>query len=238
MRSSYGQELPRAAPASSYAPAPANAKEIPYDYVARFILDGATGRRHQDVINISIEGPFVATAIAYGFLPKARPIPDPILIDGSIPNSGPVTLLAQPLVNAPITFPATLSELLGELATRGLTAVFGSSLTFDTAQARASIAALVDRLTSPPLPPRDIDFKYSIVDSGTGRELQNLPILNLAGLGSADGQRPFRSFPKPMSFLPRSTIRIEVEEVSDNALLLGAELQLVLHGYKLLGAGT
>ena len=58
-----------------------------------------------------------------------------------------------------------------------------------------------------------IDFKYSIVDSGTGRELQNQPIHNIAGLGEATGERPFRPLAKPMLFMPRSTIRIEVEEI-------------------------
>ena len=63
-----------------------------------------------------------------------------------------------------------------------------------------------------------IDFKYSIVDSGTGRELQNQPIHNIAGLGESTGDRPFRPFAKPMLFLPRSTIRIEVEEISEGPL--------------------
>ena len=83
-----------------------------------------------------------------------------------------------------------------------------------------------------------IDFKYSIVDSGTGRELQNQPIYNIAGLGKADGDRPFRPFPKPMTFLPRSTIRIEIEEISEGPLYKDAELQIVLHGYKMLGFGA
>jgi hypothetical protein len=83
-----------------------------------------------------------------------------------------------------------------------------------------------------------IDFKYSIVDSGTGRELQNQPIHNIAGLGKADGDRPFRPLAKPMLFMPRSTIRIEVEEVSEEQLYVGAELFIVLHGYKMLGYGT
>ena len=63
-----------------------------------------------------------------------------------------------------------------------------------------------------------IDFKYSIVDSASGRELQNQPIHNIAGLGEAAGNRPFRPFAKPMLFLPRSTIRIEVEEISEGTL--------------------
>jgi hypothetical protein len=83
-----------------------------------------------------------------------------------------------------------------------------------------------------------IDFRYSITDSGTGRELQNLAIHKIAGLGKADGDRPFRPLAKPMLFLPRSTIRIEVEEISEAPTVIGAELYIVLHGYKILGYGT
>jgi hypothetical protein len=83
-----------------------------------------------------------------------------------------------------------------------------------------------------------IDFKYSIVDSGSGRELQNQPIHNIAGLGESSGDRPFRPFAKPMLFMPRSTIRIEIEEISQGPLYEGATLYIVLHGYKMLGYGT
>ncbi len=93
-----------------------------------------------------------------------------------------------------------------------------------------------------------IDFKYSIVDSGSGRELQNQPIHNIAGLGEATGERPFRPLSKPMLFMPRSTVRIEVEEISVGRMYgyedevtkqrVGAELFIVLHGYKVLGFGT
>jgi hypothetical protein len=86
----------------------------------------------------------------------------------------------------------------------------------------------------PPSNDRAIDFLYSIVDSGSGRELQNRPIHNIAGLGEPNGERPFRPFAKPMLFMPRSTIRIEVEEAS----AVAAELFIVLHGYKMLGYGT
>ena len=41
-----------------------------------------------------------------------------------------------------------------------------------------------------------------------------------------------------MVFLPRSTIRITVEEVSEGDLYQGAELYIVLQGYKMLGYGT
>ena len=145
-------------------------KEIPYDYVARFILTGNPGNRLQDVINISIEGAFVAVTIGYSFIPAP----------------------AKP----------------------------GTSPT--------------------PSNNREIDFKYSIVDSGSGRELQNRPIHNIAGLGEPNGERPFRVLAKPMLFMPRSTVRIEVEEVTGsdaNDKIVGAELFIVLHGYKMLGYG-
>ena len=147
--------------ASTLSPAATpTTKEIPYDYVARFILTGTSGNRVQDVINISIEGAFVAVTIGYSFIPVSR------------------------------------------------TAV------------------------------RSIDFKYSIVDSGTGRELQNRPIHNIAGLGDANGLRPFRVLAKPMVFMPRSTVRIEVEEITEDGTTKDAELFIVLHGYKMLSYGT
>jgi len=154
--------------ASDSTPPPSAApttKEIPYDYVARFVLTGIPNTRVQDVVNISIEGAFVAVTIGYSFIPVLKG-------EGSPTN---------------------------------------------------------DRL---------IDFKYSIVDSGSGRELQNRPIHNIAGLGDATGRRPFRPLAKPMLFMPRSTVRIEIEELSGGPLYAGAELQIVLHGYKILGYGT
>ena len=141
-------------------------KEIPYDYVAKFTLKGQRGNRVQDVINISIEGGFVAVAIGYSFI-SPRPTDGPSIVSD-----------------------------------------------------------------------REIDFTYSIVDSGSGRELQNRPIHNIAGLGEASGRRPFRPLAKPMLFMPRSTIRIEVEEISEEAVHKNAELFIVFHGYKILGYGT
>lgn len=143
-------------------------KEIAYDYVARFVLTGVRGNRVQDVLNISIEGAFVAVTIGYSFIPA--------------PTGTPPT---SPASNA-----------------------------------------------------RPIDFKYSIVDSGSGRELQNRPIHNVAGLGEPNGERPFRALAKPMLFMPRSTVRFEVEEITDDGSTMAAELFIVLHGYKMLGYGA
>jgi hypothetical protein len=188
------------------AAAAATIKEIPYDYAARFTLKGIRGNREQDVINISIEGAFVAVAIAYSFIPPPWDSLKTTLPPGSI------TLLNRFAALAPIEDPLMLAKCL-LLRTCG------------------------------------INFKYSIVDSGTGRELQNQPLHNIAGLGESNGERPFRPLAKPMLFMPRSTIRIEVEEISDGPLYgyefpvgsgrrIGAELFIVLHGYKVLGYGT
>jgi len=226
MRSGLAQEQERPVMRSSqesatFAP---SLKEIPYDYVARFTLEGKFGKRQQDVISISIEGAFIATAIGYGFLPRTPPLPGGI--------SGSFTL--EQVAAGALTFPASLGELLAQAAANELAKRL-AGISINTDEARVYLARVMGclfRLVC------GIDFKYSIVDSGTGRELQNQPIHNIAGLGKADGDRPFRPFPKPMMFLPRSTIRIEVEEISEGSLYAGAELQIVLHGYKMIGAGT
>jgi hypothetical protein len=197
---------PSAAP-SAITPMP-GAKEIPYDYVARFQLLGRRGERVQDVINVSVEGAFVAAAIGYSFLPARLPAPA-------------VTRLTN-----------TFSTIHGAILDvwRSLGGVANPT--------EEIYRCLAVRLCG-------IDFKYSIVDSASGRELQNQPIHNIAGLGEAAGNRPFRPFAKPMLFLPRSTIRIEVEEISEGGLYgdgvdrrNGAELFIVLHGYKILGYGV
>jgi hypothetical protein len=77
--------------------------------------------------------------------------------------------------------------------------------------------------------PEDVAFRYALFDTGTGRELQNQRLNNVAGLGIADGDRPFKRLARPMIFLPRSTIRVEIEEVYGHG-----EVFIVFQGYKLL----
>jgi hypothetical protein len=79
----------------------------------------------------------------------------------------------------------------------------------------------------------EASFLYSIDSGATGREYQNKAIHNIAGLGIANGDRPFRPFAKPVMFEPRSFIRIQVEEISGPP----GTLFIVLQGYKMLGAG-
>lgn len=78
--------------------------------------------------------------------------------------------------------------------------------------------------------PEALSFRYSIFDSGRGRELQNQLLHNVAGLGIATGERPFKRLARPLAFLPRSTIRVRVEERFGRGTLF-----IVFQGYKLLG---
>ncbi len=104
MRSAFGQaqeQAPlRSAPDIMPAPAAAPAaKEIPYDYVARFTLLGTKrGNRVQDVINISVEGAFVAAAIGYSFIPAdpaAAPLPPIQVAAGAQPDTSLLELIAE-----------------------------------------------------------------------------------------------------------------------------------------------
>ena len=187
-------------PQTAIAPA---TKDIPYDYVARFVLQGKRGNRVQDVINISVDGAFVAVAIGYSFIPARLPPSPGISLTAALPPPPDKTVewLLTNLIAPVLDDPRMLAQCLA-----------------------AKLCG--------------IEFKYSIVDSGSGRELQNQPIHNIAGLGEASGDRPFRPLAKPMPFMPRSTIRIEIEEISDGPLYVNAELYIVLHGYKMLGYGT
>jgi hypothetical protein len=87
-----------------------------------------------------------------------------------------------------------------------------------------AVAAPVDR----------IQFRYALFDDATGREFQSEPILNIAGLGIANGDRPFRYFARPIRFAARSTIRLEITEESE----FEGELHVSLQGYKVLGGAS
>ena len=93
----------------------------------------------------------------------------------------------------------------------------------------ASIASRLFEVVSPPAD--QIQFLYALFDEGPGREFQSEPILNTAGLGISNGDRPFRYFPKPIVFKPRSTIRLQITEISD----FKGDLHISLQGYKVLG---
>jgi hypothetical protein len=231
MRSGLGQ-VQESVPAAQTMPrngAQPTVKEIPYDYVATFALQGKRGNRVQDVINISTDGAFVAVSVGYSFLPE---LTKHVTITGITAAGGPEWSLNGSGRLGRLESPPQVLEgidagfLSAEVATQPL------------AQAEDRLVDPVALLQCRLVQTCGIDFKYSITDSGSGRELQNQPIHNIAGLGKADGERPFRPLAKPMLFMPRSTIRIEIEEVSQGLLYKDSLLYIVLHGYKMLNYGT
>lgn len=192
---------------------------IPYEYVADFTLNGEVGNLIQDVINVSVEGVFVATSIGYG-LKEERAEPLNVTIDSTHDTLGKVTIGDLPpevLIDGFRLNPQlrTLVSLNGRLDD-------------NLPMSQELRQKLFQRLK----PVDNFSFLLSLVDTGTGRELQNKPVNSLATLGRADGRRPFKMLPQPMVFLPRSTIRLQVEERTQGVT---GQLFITLQGYKVLG---
>jgi hypothetical protein len=226
---------------------PAERRSIPFDYAFRYELKGEPGRVINRVVTVSIEATFTAVSIGYGVVPKVQPIvfgPQPVAAGGLLTIAKGVkrSLLS-------ITFGELLQSLDPKLigTSRALSketgpeAVFKNGIKLNPDVVELALQDNGQALLDPDVvgklfqvvgaPAELIQFKYAIFDEGSGREFQSEPILNIAGLGSADGERPFRYFARPITFRPRSTIRMEVTEVSDFA----GELHVSLHGYKVLG---
>jgi hypothetical protein len=233
---------------SALASAGQERKAIPFDYAFRYRLDGTPGRVVNSVVSVSIEAAFTAVSIGYGVVPDVQPIvfgpAPPVLAGGPILFSlVPQTLasisLEQILKGLDARLKDTSTTLKGET---GAEAVFKNGLKLNPSVAELALQGnqlrpdVLERLFQVVgSPPDFIQFKYAIFDEGSGREFQSEPILNIAGLGSANGERPFRYFAEPIEFRPRSTIRMEVTEVSD----FRGELHVALQGYKVLGgSGT
>ena len=214
---------------------------VPFDHAARFELTGRPGNVVQDVINISAEGIFVATAISYG-LDEERGVPLPAtgIVAGSAVNPGDIRLDQIP--------PAALIE--GFRVDPALNRLVFAPEDALAARARGSVPdpALLAQPVAQPFfdgtgrrlilerrrAPRSLSFLLSIVDSSSGRELQDEPIHNLASLGKSNGERPFRLLSRPAVFLPRSTIRLQILERTEG---VAGTLFVVFCGYKVLAPG-
>ena len=242
---------PRGVATPSAAGAP-DKRGIPFDYAFRYDLTGRPGNVINSIVTISIEATFTAVAIGYGAVPKVQPIffGPPTQAFGVLPPGAPLSNLpAFSLTNITVgqivaslntSLAATSRSLRGET---GPEAVLrnGFKLNPDVAELVLQDINIGGNQLPPGVserlfqvigsPPELVQFKYAIFDEGSGREFQSEPILNTAGLGSANGERPFRYFAWPITFRPRSTIRMEITEVSD----FTGELHVSLHGYKVLG---
>lgn len=215
----------RGAPAAGAPPAEA---VLPYEYAATFRLTGRPGNIVQDVINVGPEGVFVATTISYGFEPEraaddvARTLAagaERDILPGDLPISRiPVDALIRGFRVNPkfdhLIFPAN-----GDFAPPG-------------AQGEWIPAAFSGSLFQKMRTPGPLSFLFNLVDTGTGREMQDTPVHNIASLGAASGERPFRQLARPVAFLPRSNLRLQVIEQSLDSV---GELFIVLSGYMIAG---
>jgi hypothetical protein len=222
-------------------------RTIPYDYAFRYELKGQPDLVQNNTVNVSIEAAFTAVSIGYGVVPKVQPItfglpppPDDIIAIAATRRS---------------VFAATLGDLLGTLSKAldedvtvsggkigpRTAVVLKDGLRFNPEFAEGIFLTggvgldeqiLREAFQAVGAPPERVAFKYALFDQGSGREFQSEPILNIAGLGSPDGKRPFRYFARPIEFAPRSTIRLQITEVS----AFQGELHVSLQGYKTLGA--
>lgn len=206
--------------ACAVSPPPPNGRAIPFDYVARLPLTGQAGNRVDQEVAISTEQSFIATSIGYGLDSADSVVPIAVPANATI-----VDLRAVQLQQFP---PSALMD--GIRIAPGFTrfAVAPSGVLNDQLSVR-----LADKIFESLNQPDSVSFRYALSDSGSGRDLQNQPIHNIAGLGSAAGERPFKQLSKPLRFGPRSTLRVTVEEHFGRG-----DLYLVLQGYQVLpGSG-
>lgn len=262
-------------------------RTIPFDVAFRHALTGEPGRISRQTLTVSVEAPFTAVAIGYGFVPTEAPkffgpavvgdfafAPAPIpvvggplrratdtleLIRAAIAGRPPTTPLASLEVRErTVLLPGPTDLKLADII-RSLGRVFGEGdflarrevgpqtaaalaggIRFNPALMRFFLQTDGRRLGPEELSvlfetvsvsPEPVQFLYALADEASGRDFQSEPILSIAGLGSAEGERPFRHFAQPITFAPRSVIRMEVTEVSRVA----GTLYVSLHGYKVLG---
>jgi hypothetical protein len=234
--------------------APLLRRTVPFDYAFRYQLKGEPNLVQNSTVIVSIEAAFTAVSIGYGVIPDVSPIKFGLRPAGTVIllAGGARTQFAQATLGDVIM---ALAQVLGEdidldpkapasgrrIGPRTAAVIRdGFRLNPDFAEhilLSSGLGPLGDEVVSQAFqavaaPPDQILFKYALFDDGSGREFQSEPILNIAGLGGSDGRRPFRYFARPIEYAPRSTIRLQITEVSE----FRGELHVSLQGYKTLGA--
>ena len=234
MRRDHGIDAQRqsgSAAAAGARPRPSGPRRLPYDARGRVRIRGRPGRAAASVINVDADGTFVADGDR---LRPGRGSPPP----APLPDRGDGDRL-------PDTF--RLGDIRPRRDYRPTRSSMASvpqpdnrSCSYECRRARApgldrviAQAAHAAPCSSTWCRAAKSSFFFSIVDSNSGRELQDEPIHNLASLGKTNGERPFRVLPQPLSFAPRSTIRLQVIENSEG---VRGTLFIVLYGYKILAA--
>ena len=201
-----------------------SARVIPFDYVTTFELSGRPQNQLESETTVNAEGGFVASSIGYGLLVEENDVPI------QVADAAPIDLAEVKLRSFPTSALLDGVRIRPDRARLAFTDNRAlPSLGLANGVPAATIGQLFERLNRP----EDVSFRYAIFDSGRGRDLQNQPLHNIAGLGSADGDRPFKRLARSMIFQPRSTIRIRIEENVGRGTLF-----IVLQGYKILAAGA
>jgi hypothetical protein len=238
-----GPRTMRMQPDPDFAPASDEQRAIPFDYTFRFNLEGEPERLVRSLVTVSVEATFIAVSIGYGVVPKLTPVifgPGIDDVGGSEgnPNLRNISIdsLFTALASALAETEDTLRDETGpEAAFKGgikLNPQFAELALSNGGQATLSDSVLRSLFQVVSAPADEIQFLYALFDEGSGREFQSEPLLNTAGLGISNGDRPFRYFARPITFDPLSTIRMDVIEKSD----FQGELHVSLHGYKVLGS--
>jgi len=239
-------------------------RTIPFDYAFRYRLTGRPGAVLNSTVTVSVEATYVAISVGYGVIPEVTPVTIGLPPPKPEEDPGPILLSARRTrAAAAVAVPKTVLQIdLGDLVKSLKSALSQSARTprgdsivgaalrsgFRLNPRFADVAlnaiekgvalspSIASRLFEVVSPPADqVQFLYALFDEGSGREFQSEPILNTAGLGISNGDRPFRYFPKPIVFKPRSTIRLQITEVAD----FQGDLHISLQGYKMLGeSGT
>jgi hypothetical protein len=198
---------------------------IPFDYVAKLELIGKPGNLVEEEVNVSVEGGFVATALGYGLVVDAPlvglDVPRNLLFNADSSDQLVFDLGKVPLMS----FPSNALSDGVRIRPEYIRLVFQDNGRL----ANKVPVALAHKIFEGLNRTETVSFRYTMFDAGRGRELQNQPIHNIAGLGIANGDRPFKFFARPMIVLPRSTIRIIVEERVGHGILY-----FVFQGYKVL----
>ena len=188
------------------SPRPSMDPVIAFDSAATFRLEGKPGRIVEDVINVSPEGVFVAVAIGYGFEEeRGRPLvfdlpgaPAAVVPGDLTLDSIPVSALLEGFRVNP-RFEHLIFETPGanrEIDRRAVRErIFSDKPVPANLLTDARHPTLFERVKTP----GEISFFFSIIDSSTGRELQDEPTHNLASLGKSNGERPFRLLAQPIT---------------------------------------
>jgi hypothetical protein len=234
----------------------ATRRTIPFDYTLHFDIDERHEPRQtlQGRLQISVEAPFVALGVGYGFIAHTQaktfgppPPPPPTQPPVPVPEGRAVFAAADRDV-----LESALDRLDADLRATplgGLTlaAVLRNGFRINPRYAAqllpkpgGKLGFNFGALGGPPpqdlfevLPPAPaaLQFLYALHDQGSGRAFQSDPVLSTAGLGTSDGRRPFRQFAAPVRLAPRTTIRVDITLLER----LAGELHFSLHGYKVLG---